>query len=126
MTNAVTSIIGEGSAASDSAAGVTVAEILAANLGAAGPYRFTIQLSAVAAGAAADVNNVELVLGSSSVIIPFTPAEGIQETVTVDGVLDGSTAAILKTATAGPSTIAYYGWIKAEYLGATGSNRLLR
>lgn len=122
MTNAVTTISNNGFAAIGSVAGVALATIPAASLGSAGPYRFTIQLSAVAAGAAADVNNVKLVLGSSSEIIPFTPASGIQGPWVVEGILDGNTAAILETATAGPSTIVYYGYIKADYLGPYGGN----
>lgn len=126
MTNAVTSISGSGTAAIGSAAGVLIAQIAAASLGKAGSYRFTIQLIALAAGAAADVNNVQLLLGSSSVVVPLIPAAGVQPVWTVDGVLDGATAAILQTATAGPSTIAYYGVLKAEFLGAAGSNLVHR
>jgi hypothetical protein len=123
MTNAVTTISDSGLAAIGSAAGVAIATIAAETLGSAGPYKFTIQLNAVAAGLGADVNNVQLTLGSSSVIIPFTPATGIQEAWTAEGILDGQTAAILETATAGPSTIAYYGTLKAEFLGSSGGLR---
>ena len=123
MANTITTISKSGSAAAASAAGVTIAQISAATLGSAGPYRFTIQLVAVTAGAAADVNNVQLLLGASSVVIPFTPASGTQQQWIVEGILDGATAATLQTATAGPSTIAYYGTLKADYLGPYGGNR---
>lgn len=122
MTNAVTSpIVASGTAASASSAGTQIAAIPAGSLGKAGPYEFTVQLTALAAGAAADVSNVVLTLGSSSVVVPFTPAAGTQAPFRVRGVLDGSTAAVLSTGS-NVSTIAYYGSLSAEYLGAIGSN----
>lgn len=123
MTNIVTTISASGFAASAGGLGALIVKIPAASLGSPGPYLFTIQMNAVAAGAAADVNNVELLLGSSAVVIPFTPAAGIQEAWEVEGILDGQTAAILQTATAGPSTIVYYATLKAEFLGPYGGNR---
>lgn len=125
MTNAVTSLGAVGSAVATSVAGTNIATIAAGNLGKAGPYEFYIQLTAVAAGAAADVNNVVLVLGASSIVVPFTPAAGVQAPIRLRGILDGATAANLNVGSA-TSTIAYYAVIYADYLGAVGSNLLHR
>jgi hypothetical protein len=121
MTNAVTSIGANGTVAAASPAGSAIATIPAGSLGRAGSYRFTIHLSARAAGAAADVSNVVLTLGASSYAIPFTPAAGTQSPVVVEGVLDGATAVSLNVG-GSSSTIAYYGSIQADYIG-NGSSR---
>lgn len=125
MTNAITSIGAAGTVAATAASGAAIATIPAASLSRAGSYEFTIQMTALAAGAAADVNNVVLTLGSSTLVVPLTPAAGPQGQVKLRGVLDGSTAASLNVGGAA-TTIAYYGTIYAEYLGAGGSNLLHR
>lgn len=127
MTNAITSPIAApgGTSASGAAANTQITALSAGSLTRPGTYEFSIQMGAVAAGAAADFNNVLFVVGASSYPVPFTPAAGPQSPVKVKAVLDGSTGVSVTTGTA-VSTIAYYGSISAEYLGPAGSNLLHR
>jgi hypothetical protein len=116
MTNAITSVAANGTANSGVSAGSAIASIDSSKLGRPGNYRFRIRLSALAAGAAADMNNIVLTLGSSTFVVPFVPAAGPQNEVVVNGLLDGATGVSLNTG-ANVSTIAYYGSIQAEYVG---------
>lgn len=90
-----------------------------------GVYRIKCWVSLYgSAPTAADANNVKLVVGSTSQVLPVpavagSPGAPWEFTVS----LDGNTDVTLQSAGAGPSVATYSGLLVAEFLGSMGQLR---
>lgn len=126
MTSAITSISDEGVLAAGSGANVTFVTLShTSQVTQKGVYIIKCWVSLYGtAPTAADANNVKLVIGSTSQILPVPavagPSNGPWE---FEAVLDGATDVTLQSATAGPSVATYSGLLVADYLGAIGGLR---
>lgn len=125
MSGAITSISSEGVLASNSGNNVAFVTLSHTNqVTQKGQYRIKAYVSLYGtAPTAADANNVKLVIGSTSQVLPIPATAGAGQPYEFYVSLDGNTDVTLQSATAGPSVATYSGMLVAEYLGSMGQLR---
>lgn len=85
-----------------------------------GVYRITGTVVMGAGPAAGDASNAQIVVGSTTAVVPTTAVAGSAASVTVYATLDGSTDVLLQVGPVGASTVPYSGSLVAEYGGPAG------
>jgi hypothetical protein len=122
MGSAISSISNQGVLATNSGNNTSFASLSTSQLTQPGTYRITAYVSLYGtAPTSADANNVKLVVGGSSQILPIPASAGAGSPYSFTVELDGATAISLQSATAGPSVATYSGMLVAEYLGRNGN-----
>jgi hypothetical protein len=125
MAGSITSLASEGVLAAGSGNNVAFVTLShTTQVTQKGQYRIKAYVSLYGtAPTAADANNVKLVVGSTSQILPIPAAAGPGVPYEFYISLDGNTDVVLQSATAGPSVATYSGMLVAEYLGSMGQLR---
>lgn len=125
MAGSITSISSQGVLAAGSGNNVAFATLShTSQVTQKGVYRIRAYVSLYGtAPTAADANNVKLVVGSTSEVLPIPAAAGAGAPYEFEVSLDGATDVVLQSATAGPSVATYSGMLVAEYLGSMGQLR---
>ena len=124
MAGSITTISQPGNSNALAASGTAIATLSHTNqVTQKGVYLVTAYAAIGAAPGAADVNNIVVSVGSTSVTIPTVAVAGFSaQPVSVEVVLDGNTDVVLKVG--GSAAVApYSGMLTAKFLGSMGQLR---
>lgn len=124
MSGSISTISQPGSSAALAASGTPIATLShTTQVTQKGVYKITAYAAIGAGAAAADVNNIVVAIGSTTITIPIVAVAGFSaQPVSFNATLDGSTDVVLKVG--GSAAVApYSGLLTAEFLGAMGGLR---
>lgn len=120
MTGIITSLSADGTLAPGAGASVAIATLSHTKTTQAGVYRVRCSVAISGTVGAADNDNIQFVIGSTSQKLAVPGADGGYGPFSFMVMLDGSTDVVLSTASAGPTVGTYYGLIVADYCGSNG------